>query len=300
MLLDKLLSHLAVEVEPFALCVVSPSWRLRLPGPPAPMLHFVLQGKGTVRGPSNEPHPLAPFWLAVVPPGMSHALESGDVVESELTIDAPPPGQPVHSIVAGSSQYPALLIACGIVSVRYGPSFGLFDHLKDVLAVDLSDRPQVTAAFQGILAEQAQPGPGQNAMMAALMTQCLVHLFRRLGSGPSGALPWLTALEDARLARAIDLILENPAADYTVGSLAETASMSRSAFAEHFTAAFGRSPMNLLQHVRMQHAAHLLRQDAALSVDEVASRVGYASRSHFSDAFRKHHGVAPTAFRVGY
>ena len=86
MLLDKLLSHLAVEVKPFALCLVSPSWRVRLPGPPAPMLHFVLQGKGIVRGPSNEPHPLAPFWLVVVPPGMSHTLESGDVVESELTI----------------------------------------------------------------------------------------------------------------------------------------------------------------------------------------------------------------------
>jgi AraC-like DNA-binding protein len=83
-------------------------------------------------------------------------------------------------------------------------------------------------------------------MTAALMTQCLVYLFRRLVSEPGGALPWLIALEDARLARAIDRILEDPSADHTVDSLADTASMSRSAFAEHFVAAFGRSPMNNL------------------------------------------------------
>jgi len=32
-LLDKLLANLAVDVEPFALCLLSAGWRLRLPGP---------------------------------------------------------------------------------------------------------------------------------------------------------------------------------------------------------------------------------------------------------------------------
>ena len=56
--------------------------------------------------------------------------------------------------------------------------------------------------------------------------------------------------------------------------------------------------MSLVHHVRMQHAAHLLRRDALLSVDDVADRVGYSSRSHFSSAFKKHHGVSPTEFRT--
>ncbi|HUU13794.1 MAG TPA: helix-turn-helix transcriptional regulator [Terriglobia bacterium] len=79
-------------------------------------------------------------------------------------------------------------------------------------------------------------------------------------------------------------------------SLGEVASMSRSAFAEKFTAAFGRSPMSFVHHVRMQRAAQLLQQPA-LSIDEVADRVGFASRSHFSRAFKKPSGVSPAEFR---
>jgi AraC-like DNA-binding protein len=299
-LLDKLLTNLTVEVEPFALCQISAGWRLRLPGPPRPLLHFVLKGEGTVRDPQEDPQPLAPLWLSVVPVGARHALECGGSVQNEVRIDAPPAGESVCRFNAGDPESAELVVACGLVSVGYGPSISLFDHLKQVLSVDLSDHPEIGAVFRRILAEQTQAGPGSIAMTKALMTECLVHLFRRLAADPGGSLPWVTALEDPRLGRAIDRMLEKPAADYTVDSLAETASMSRSAFAERFTAAFGRSPMNLLKHIRMQHAGHLLRRDATLSVDDVAARVGYSSRSHFSEAFRKHHGSAPTEFRTSH
>ncbi len=296
MLLDKLLSNLAVHVEPFALCTLSAGWRLRLPGPPDALIHFVLQGHGAILGPDGEAHSLAPSWLAVVPYGAAHALESSGNVRNERRIDAPPKGPPVHRIVAGLPETPDLIVACGLVTARYGESLGLFDHLHEVLIVDLSGTPQVGAAFQSILAEQSEPVPGSDALTAALMTQCLVHLFRRLAVSGEGSLPWLTALQDRRLARAIDRILEDPAADHTVNSLAETASMSRSAFAGRFAAAFGRSPMSLVHHVRMQRAEQLLR-DGTLSIDEVTSRVGFSSRSHFSRAFKKHAGVSPITYR---
>jgi AraC family transcriptional regulator, activator of mtrCDE len=296
MLLDKLLSHLAVHVEPFALCMLGLGWRLWLPGPPETMLHFVLKGDGAVRGTGDEGHRLGSLSLVIVPAGVRHALEAGDRVESELRIDAPPAGQPVHRIVAGSPENPYLVIACGVVSVRYGQALGLFDHLREMLTVDLSSAPQVGNSFQSILEEQSRPGPGGEAMTAALMTECLVHVFRRLTS--RGPLPWLTALEDKRLGRAVDAILDNPGADHTVESLAGAAAMSRSAFSERFSEAFGRSPMTLLHHVRMQRAAHLLNE-GALSIDEVARRVGFSSRSYFSNAFKKHHGESPVAFRNG-
>jgi hypothetical protein len=67
--------------------------------------------------------------------------------------------------------------------------------------LDLSDCPQVRAAFQGIIAEQSQPGLGSEALKSALMSQCLVHLFRRLCTERDCPLTWLMALEDRRLAR---------------------------------------------------------------------------------------------------
>ena len=166
-----------------------------------------------------------------------------------------------------------------------------------MLTVDLSDVTQVRASFQGILAEQTLPGPGSEAMKKALMTQCLVQTLRHLCREGNRSLPWLAALEHARLAPALDRLIGDPAARHTVDSLAETAAMSRSAFMEHFVAAFGRPPMRFLHDVRMQRAARLLRTDARLSLDDIAGRVGFASRSHFPQTFNRHYGVSPTAFR---
>jgi len=296
MLLDKLLSNLAVRVEPFAVCEVCSGWRVFLPGPREVMLHYVLQGQAVVRGLDGVERKLEPNWLAIVPKGAKHTLESSGAIENEKKIEAPPEGSPVCRIVAGSCK-PEVVVACGAVRVSYGQALGLFNHLKDVLAVDLTGIPAVRAQFEGIMAEQAQLGPGSGAMTSALMTQCLVQVFRHLESQGGATLPWLPAISDPQLSRASDLLLESPGDDHTVESLADAATMSRSAFAEHFTAAFGEPPMHLLHHVRMQQAALMLGQHTDMSVDDVAGKVGFSSRSHFSQAFKKHCGVSPAEFR---
>ncbi len=300
MLLDRLLSNLEVKVEPFAMCLVSEGWRLRLPGPPEVLLHFVLQGEGILRGPEDDPHPFKAGSFAIIPKGANHALETETPVEHEENIPTPCQGALLPQLIAGGSKDPPLVVACGILKVSYGDSLGLFEHLHDVLPVDMSDTQTVGTAFKGILEEQSrdEPQPGSEAMTAALMSQCLVQLFRRLSEEGVDQIPWLNALSDPRLACALDRILEDPAADHTVESLAESASMSRSAFAERFSASFDRTPMNLVNHVRMQRAANLLQQNDALSIDEVAERVGFSGRSHYSRAFKKHTGVAPAEFRT--
>ncbi len=293
---DKVLSNLNIHVEPFALCLLSEGWRLRLPGPPKVLLHFVLKGSGAVLGPEEDRHPLVPSSLSVVPVGAVHALESSGAVQKERRIEAPPKGEPICRLIAGSPEEPSLIVACGLLSVEYGQALGLFDRLREVLAIDLSHTPEVESAFQGILAEQSRPGTGSAAITASFMTQCLVHLFRQLAK--QGPLPWLMALEDERLGKALDKMLDDPGVDHTVESLAEVAGMSRSTFAERFNDAFGRSPMSLVHQVRMQRAALLLQQ-RELSIEEVANRSGFSSRSHFSHVFKEHHGVSPATFREG-
>ena len=86
MLLDKLLDYVTVHAEPFATCLLSSGWRLRLPGPPEVMFHFVMEGSGYLRGPEGELIPLERFSLAVVPKGIQHSLECGQEVDSEEVV----------------------------------------------------------------------------------------------------------------------------------------------------------------------------------------------------------------------
>jgi transcriptional regulator GlxA family with amidase domain len=79
---------------------------------------------------------------------------------------------------------------------------------------------------------------------------------------------------------------------WTVGQLAATAALSRSAFFERFTRAVGVPPMAYLLDWRIAVAKGLLRGQH-LGVAEVARRVGYGSATAFSIAFSRRVGQPP-------
>ena len=87
-----------------------------------------------------------------------------------------------------------------------------------------------------------------------------------------------------------------PTATWTADGLASDVGMSRSAFAERFTALVGQPPMHYLAQWRMQLAAQQLREGRG-SVAQVAFDVGYDSEAAFSRAFKRQFGTSPGAWR---
>jgi AraC family transcriptional regulator, activator of mtrCDE len=189
-----------------------------------------------------------------------------------------------------------LSVACGRVQVSYAGGLGLFDYLREAIVLDFSDSPQMRGIFEALIDEYHRAGPACAAMMAALMSQCLIQVSRRVSEQADGALPWLSALDDPRLARVIESILSHPEQHHTLELLASVAHMSRSTFARHFEQCFARTPMDYVRDVRLRRAAQLL-QAGGQSVDGIASKVGFASRSHFSHAFHQQFGCSPVDFR---
>ncbi len=298
MLLDRLLASLRVEVAPFAVCEVLRGWRLRMPPDGHVGLHFVVRGQGRLLGTEGRSFALTEGTVFVTPPEQAVRVEPPATDDGDLS-QAASCSLPEHGLLRmiDPDDEATLMLVCGAVRATYGGSIGLFSGLRQPLVVDFGPDPRVRGMFEGLLAEQADRGPGSATMMRALMTQGLVAVLRRLCDGGECSLPWLQALADDRLVRALDLMLESPEQPHTLESVARAAGMSRSAFSEHFSQTFGRTAMELLREIRLDRGAELLRT-TDLTVGRVAERIGLSSRSYFSRAFRARFGIDPAGFRA--
>lgn len=294
-MLDHVLHDLSVEVEPFATCVVSSGWRLRLPGIRGATLHFVLSGVGQLRIAGAAPVDLGRYTLAVVPDGTGHALQVPPTPLQETRV-GPARADRVVEHVAGPDGDRGLSVACGRVEVHYARAIPLFGLLARPLVVSFADTPPVRRIFTEILEESGGAALGRTSMLRSLMSACLVHLLRRVHDDRSGDPVWIDAVTDPRIAAAVASVLDDPAAPHSVESLGRVAHMSRSAFAERFAEAVGRPPMDWVRAVRLERAAELLRT-TDLDTETIAHRVGFASRSHFSRVFTATFGASPTEHR---
>ena len=294
--LERLLENLRVTVEPFALSEVSSDWRLQLGGTPWVTIHYVLEGDGLLHVPGRESTPLGSCVLVVVPEGQSHTVEHASGSSHEENRDCGPRPDGLIQYIAGHDGDRELLLISGRLNAVYGGTIDLFGRIAAPVALDFSADPVISLLFDRLLTEQRNPTIGSAAMGAAIMNECVIHIVRAMSKDPETDLTWLAAAEDPHLGPALDQILDRPEAPHTVDSLAAHSAMSRSTFHDRFTSAIGRSPIAFLREVRLRRAADLL-QTTNHSVDDIASRVGFESRSHFSRKFSELFGRSPTKFR---
>ena len=70
--------------------------------------------------------------------------------------------------------------------------------------------------------------------------------------------------------------------------------MDRATLFRRVRGSFQTTPSELLRERRLARAQNLLRERRG-SVSEIAYAVGFDNLSHFSQAFRKRYGVAPSS-----
>lgn len=82
----------------------------------------------------------------------------------------------------------------------------------------------------------------------------------------------------------------------TVKSLAQKYHLSESQFSKRFFKVFGISPIAYRINLRCKVAAEFL-EHTELSIQFIASKVGYTDTSEFYKAFNKVYGMSPTSYR---
>ena len=293
--MERCFELLDVRLDAFAMCEIENGCSLACAPNEQVVVHYVLRGEGAVTWEGGT-LALKPGMIVVVPRLLAKQIAgAGPVVKSVPAEAACPLAEGMVRFQACRTGKADLVLGCASVEAKVGEKLGLFDALREPLAEQGSDN-KLTFLFESILDELSHPSLGSKPMVGAMMKQIMILLLRahlgRLGAASPLGMP----LMHPRLGRALLTILERPQEPHSLDSLAGAAGMSRSRFVHHFSATYGHTPMEFVQLVRLQAAARMLRS-SDLPVKAVAAAVGYASRSHFSHAFRAEFGVDPTGFR---
>jgi transcriptional regulator GlxA family with amidase domain len=96
---------------------------------------------------------------------------------------------------------------------------------------------------------------------------------------------------------AVAIVEREFADDLSLDAIARRVASSRRQLQRAYSEIGGTTFRDHLTAVRMDRAAELLGAPS-LTVREVAHRVGYRQPAQFAKAFRRRHGVAPSAYRT--
>ena len=220
------------------------------------------------------------------------------VLASDLTL----PRRDAWEIVSTMKRYNGILsVSPGEDFFMLGSHFALEGDARFLLDVlppiamleNESQREALRWAVERMLREMRDPQPGGTLIAQQVAYTMLVEALRlHLADDLQRGTGWLFALADSRMRVALSSMHLEPARAWTLQDLARSAGMSRTAFAQTFKKAVGKSPMDYLTHWRMTLAAKRM-QDGGETISSIAPALGYKSASAFSAAFKRQWGASP-------
>ncbi len=272
-------------------------WGVELPELPGYLTLPVVLSGACLLEVDGERYPLTAGSAALLTRGRVHRMLSADGAEAVPLFDLPADQiSDRYERMTFGGDGPRTRIAYAALRTDDVLTERLVAELPDVIVVDGWDDDDA-GAFASVLRllarEATTTRPGGETMMTRLADVLVVQVIRWwLENGRVPEEGWLAALGDRHIGRALARMHADASRTWTIAELAGDANLSRSAFAERFTALVGTPPMSYLTTWRLDQArSELIRTDQPIST--VSARVGYTSEAAFSRAFKRHHGVTP-------
>lgn len=274
-------------------------WGLQFqPGPAH--FHFIETGEVWVIPAGEKPTRVNQGDLVLLPLGKGHVITDalGSPVEN-IGVVAADHFDRDELVLRHGGDGPVSQLVGGFFSFEGSQLPAIMSALPPLIHIPRGDGgapPWLAAISRFLVAEAAQPNPGSSLMISRLIDLLVIRTLRSWAASEANRMGWLGGLGEERIGRVLSAMHADPFRRWTVQSLAEIARMSRSIFAERFTAAVGEPPLRYLSRWRLTIAADLLRS-GGLKVTEAAYQSGYASDAAFSRAFKAHFGYAPSEAR---
>jgi AraC-like DNA-binding protein len=266
--------------------------------------HLVIAGHCYASIIGGEPMLVEAGELLVFPHGDPHVLSSSPGMRADPSapgsFGAGEGGQMPLIVNYGNDAAAEAKFICGYLACDARPFNPLIESLPKVIKIGWQGGG---AGWLGDFArvakdESTSKRRGGESVLAKLSELMFIEVLRRyLEELPPERAGWLAGLRDPLVGKALSLMHERPAHNWTVDELAKGVFVSRSVLAERFTNLVGIPPMQYLAQWRMQIAWGLLRGGS--NIASVAAETGYGSEAAFSRAFKKAVGTSPSAWRRG-
>ncbi len=230
-------------------------------------IHWIEEGEGIIAVDGGKNAPLVAGDVFVMRPGSSYRRE-----------DSPrKPWRYRWLMLRGTRAAEALALA-GLATDKILPRPGMTGRLEPV--------------FESLRRAFAKESPSLLAL-CGLAYACLDAC---AADGPHEIKP--VRGEGNRAELAAEWIRQNYARGATVEDAAKALGLSRSGLFRLFREHTGQNPKAYLDHLRVEHARHLLRR-GGYTVKEIAARCGFSDARHFSRTFTRKTGGQPSDFREG-
>lgn len=152
-----------------------------------------------------------------------------------------------------------------------------------------NDRPK--RILRDIFDRTATQGPIEEAEMNRLIVNLLTEFLMQQDRGND---PETEVIEDVR-----NYILDNPAQNLTLETLARRANLSPYHFSRQFKRMVGYAPHDYLIRARLNLAKYYLLSTNN-TIKEIAYSCGFANECSFCTSFKKNLSVTPSEFRAGH
>ena len=161
----------------------------------------------------------------------------------------------------------------------------------------LSSTAAISIVLRQIL-ENPYSGATQRMYLEAKALELLAMQFHQLTEQPDTAImsPMVRPADRERLHQARDVLRREFEQPPSLQALAKQVGLNEFKLKQGFRQLFGTTVFGYLRAHRMEQAQQLLR-GRELTVTTIAHRVGYASRSQFSRAFKQTVGMTPREYR---
>jgi len=142
--------------------------------------------------------------------------------------------------------------------------------------------------------EQRAPAGKLYAQTAAQMLA--IHLLRYYTSVGGAIEEPLQGLTHQQMKRVMDFVQDHLSQELSLEALAQQIGFSPYHFARLFRQTTGESPHQFVLRQRIERAQRLLKE-RDVSLAHVAVESGFANQSHLTQAFKRHLGLTPRAYR---